>query len=420
MRVPLHEVVRLASIVSFAAVPAFGLAAEPEALSPYGVCAHVARGDEHPYAKRELPMMRTAGIGWVRTDFAWSGVERQPGQWHFEMLDETVDWAEAERVRILPILDYDVAWARPAHEHLDLWLDYVRRVVTRYKDRIRHWEVWNEPNLEKFWKDKPDPAAYVKLLRATHREIKRIDPGLVVVLGGTAGIPWEYIEGIYEAGGRGHFDVMNVHPYRYPGSPEERPLFDDLVRLRELMQKHGDAAKPVWITEMGWPTHQGPRGVSEQRQALMFARSYLLALQSGVEVVFWYEFQATEGRTDYNEHHFGIVHRELDPKPAYQAMKTLAQVRPAGSAVLEGTWRTGGVYHPGWQRLDGTRTWAVWRPGEDVAVQVDLEGPLSGAMDHLGRPVEVAPQGGRLTLSVGESPVYLVGPTRLEVRAAGR
>jgi len=416
MRIRLHRVVSVALIAAFAAAGTAACAAEPEPLCPYGVCAHIARGDEHPFAKRELPMMRTAGVGWVRTDFSWSGVERRPGQWHFEMLDETVDWARAERVRILPILDYDVAWARPAHEHLDLWLEYVRRVVTRYKDRIRYWEVWNEPNLEQFWKDQPDPAAYVKLLRATHREIKRIDPGLVVVLGGTAGIPWQFIEGIYEAGGREHFDVMNVHPYRYPRSPEERPLVADLTRLRELMQKHGDAAKPIWITEMGWPTHQGPRGVSETRQSQMFARSYLLALQAGVEVVFWYEFQATEQQADYNEHHFGIVHRELQPKPAYQAMKALARVRPAGSTVLEGTWRTKGVYHPGWQRPDGTRAWAVWHPGEDAAVEIELQGTPSGAVDHLGRPLQVAPAEGRLPLSVGESPVYLVGPTGLDIR----
>jgi hypothetical protein len=152
----------------------------------------------------------------------------------------------------------------------------------------------------------------------------------------------------------------------------------------------------------------------------MFARSYLLALQAGIEVVFWYEFQATEQRADYNEHHFGIVHRELEPKPAYEAMKTLALVRPAGSTVLEGTWRTDGVYHPGWQRPDGTRAWALWRPGEDAAVQIELQGALSGAMDHLGRPLQVAPAGGRLTFSVGESPVYLIGPTRIGIGASNR
>ena len=29
-----------------------------------------------------------------------------------------------------------------------------------------------------------------------------------------------------------------------------------IERLRELMAKYGDAKKPIWITEIGWPTHR--------------------------------------------------------------------------------------------------------------------------------------------------------------------
>lgn len=388
-------------------------------LCPYAVCAHVSRGDEHQVARQELKLMRSAGIGWVRTDFDWSGVEREPGTWQFDHLDETVAWAEAAGVRLLPILDYDVAWARPAHEHLDKWLDYVRRVVTRYKDRLRYWEVWNEPDLEGFWKDKPNPKDYAKLLNATHATIKRIDPELVVLHGGVSGIPWSYLEGVYAAGGKDAFDVMNVHPYRYPSSPEQRPLYDDLVRLRRLMEKHGDPAKPIWITEMGWPTHQGRRGVSEPRQSQMLARSYLLALQAGVDVIFWYEFQAPEGRPDYNEHHFGIVHRDLKPKPAYTALATLARARPAGSKVLEQAWRTAAVYHPSWLRPDGKTAWALWTAGKTENLELQLSGQVLEAFDHLGKPLTLDPKPGQLRLSVGESPTYLIGPKELTVAQSG-
>lgn len=386
---------------------------------PYAVCAHISRGDEHPFARDELRLMREAGIGWVRSDFSWSGVERRPGSWRFDHLDETVDWAEAAGVRILPILDYDVSWARPAHEHLDQWLEYVRRVVQRYGDRIRYWEVWNEPNLEGFWRDKPDPRDYVKLLKATYRTIKQIDPRLVVLLGGTSGIPWPYLEGVYEAGGKPYFDVMNVHPYRYPASPEERPLYDDLVRLRALMLERGDGQKPIWITEMGWPTHQGRRGVKESRQAELLARAYLLALHAQVDVIFWYEFQAPEGKPDYNEHHFGIVHRDLRPKPAYTALATLAKVRPAGSKRCDRAWRDDELHYPCWRRPDGRLAWALWRAGEDRVYRVRLKGTILEAMDHLGKPLPLGPQAGRLQITLGQGPVYVVGPSDLTIEEGG-
>ena len=392
-----------------------GHAGQPQEkqLSPYAVCAHLSRGDEHQVAQQELKLMHQAGIGWVRADFDWSGVERRQGVWQFDHLDETVAWAEAEGVRILPILDYDVSWARPAHKNLDKWLEYVRRVVTRYKDRIRYWEVWNEPNLEGFWRDKPNAADYTKLLKATYATIKQIDPELVVLLGGVSGIPWPYLEGVYEAGGKDSFDVMNVHPYRYPISPEERPLYDDLVRLRQLMEKHGDGGKPIWITEVGWPTQRDRRGVSPERQAEMLARTYLLSLQGGVEVVFWYEFQAPEGKPEYNEDHFGIVHRDLSPKPAYTALVALARARPAGSKTLQQAWRTGDLYHPSWQRPDGKTAWALWTAGGAKDHDLKLSGQISEAFDHLGNPLKLDVQSGQVRLSVGQGPVYLVGPTEL-------
>ena len=106
---------------------------------PYAVCAHVSRGGEHAIARDAFRRMKAAGIGWVRTDFDWSGVERKPGEWSFDNLDETVQWAEEAGISILPILDYDVRWASPAYKHLNLWRTYVRKVVSRYKDRVRHW-----------------------------------------------------------------------------------------------------------------------------------------------------------------------------------------------------------------------------------------------------------------------------------------
>ena len=408
--------VALASMAVVSVAAASGRGEQP--LSPYGVCAHLPRGDEYPTARRELRLMREAGIGWARADFSWSGVLRKPGgEWDFKHLDDVVRWAEAEGVRILPILDYDTPWARPAHEHLDQWLEFVGQVVGRYKDRIRYWEVWNEPNLEQFWHDKPSAENYVKLLRATYKRIKQIDPKLVVLLGGTAGIPWGYLEGVYKAGARESFDVMNVHPYRYPRSPEEAPLFEDLLRLRRMMSEQGDAQKPVWITEIGWPTHQGRRGVSPERQAEMLARAYLLSLQAGVEVVFWYEFQAMENKPDYNEDHFGIVHRDLRPKPAYTALKTLAGVRPAGSKKLDRPWRAGDVFCPAWQRPDGQTAWALWRPGKPEDRTLRVKGEVRQAVGHLGEPLTLKRQGQQLTVRPGEGPLYLVGPEELEVLA---
>jgi len=225
--------------------------------SPYGVSAHIS-GREHPQAPRSTIAMRNAGLGWVRTDFWRSEIQTAPGVWDYSRMDRTVEYAHNAGLQVLPILDYDVPWAKPAHEHLDEWLEYVNRTVTRYKDRISHWEVWNEPNHALFWPDPADPTGYVKLLQATYPAIKAIDPDATVLLAGLSHVPFHWLEPFYEAGGGDFFDVMNVHPYRFPAPPEAGRLYEDLIQLRQLMAKYGDGDKPIWVTEIGWPTHRSP------------------------------------------------------------------------------------------------------------------------------------------------------------------
>lgn len=231
---------------------------------PYAVCAHLSRPGEFETRIREMSLVRDIGIGSVRTDFDWKYVEPERGKWTFDHLDKLLDDAEKMGVSILPILDYEVPWAvRPWNEEsIGLWRQYVRNVVSRYRGRCRVWEVWNEQNATQGKKHlSPTPAEYVRLLRAAYEEIKSVDPDLRVAIGGFAGVPFDYIEGVYRSGGRDAFDIMNVHPYqravRAEGGMEKQ-----YADLRALMARYEDAAKPVWATEIGLMTSEA--GVQEK------------------------------------------------------------------------------------------------------------------------------------------------------------
>lgn len=228
--------------------------------SPYGVCAHISRG-EFSVAPKELSLMRQGGIGWVRCDFDWKTVVPKQGQWDFARFDAVVSLVDKYQIKLLPILDYDVSWATPAYRHPDAWLEYVTKTVSRYKKQLRYWEVWNEENLAGMWRERPDAENYLSLVKITYQAIKKIDPGLKVVLGGTAGIPIEFIEKFFQAGGGAYCDIVNIHPYRYPDTPEAVSLYHDVMALKKMMKKYG-VDKEIWITEIGWPTHRGADDVA--------------------------------------------------------------------------------------------------------------------------------------------------------------
>ncbi|MBQ3333921.1 MAG: beta-galactosidase [Thermoguttaceae bacterium] len=220
--------------------------------SPYGVCAHISFGDEQ--LDKKLRAIREAGIRFVRADFTWSAIEYPRGTWNFEKIDATMAEMDKYGLKMLPILYYPTDWSRPTAEHLDCWEEYIRTVVSRYQDRIRFWEIWNEENLDQFWFAEPNPADYAKVLTAAGRVIHQIDPELKVIYGGTSGIPQAYIEESFKAGALEGFDVMAIHPYREGlGAPgADSGFIRGIESLRSLLERYGDGDRPIWITEMGW------------------------------------------------------------------------------------------------------------------------------------------------------------------------
>lgn len=219
-----------------------------------GVCAHVTR-DEFGERETAFAMMREAGFDYVRSDFDWRWYQREPGgPFDWRTCDAVVGDAAKEGITVLPILCNPPDWARPVQEHLPEWRAFARATAEHFKGRIPVYEIWNEENHPGFWKD-PDAADYVPVLKAAYEEIKAVAPEALVAVGGTAGCDLDYLEGVYKAGGKPFFDIMNVHPYCWPNPPTDGTEAL-LGKLKDLMARYGDAHKPVWVTEIGWPTHK--------------------------------------------------------------------------------------------------------------------------------------------------------------------
>lgn len=156
---------------------------------------------------------------------------------------------------------------------------------------------------------------------------------------------------------------------------------------------------------------QGCRVCSQERQGQVLARAYLLALACGVERVCWYEFVAHENDPRDCEEHFGIVRKDLSPKPAYAAFKAMTAWRPAGSVNCGDPNAFGnGVYAPRWKLPDRTPAGALWtvtNPGS-YRVKFRAGGKVEFA-DVFGRACPVEVRDGFAELRLGEGPVYYRG-----------
>jgi len=213
------------------------------------------------------------------------------------------------------------------------FLQYVEKVVTRYKSKIKYWELWNEPDQPAYWKTQDRMVAYTKLLKKVYPLIKKIDPSSVVVLGSVHS-PFP-LKQMYRNGAKDYFDVVNIHPFVNPLVPNAiqrvRGIYDS---IRSTMEQNKDANKPVWITEIGCPGVVHPEEEqgwwegsppSEAQQAEWVSALYgELVGWSGMGKIFWAFFRDTNSFGDAVDY-FGLVRHDASPKPAYEAYRKAAE-----------------------------------------------------------------------------------------------
>lgn len=103
--------------------------------------------------------------------------------------------------------------------------------------------------------------------------------------------------------------------------------------------------------------------ITELEQARNLPAAYIASLANGVDRIFWYNFRAAERDAADPESHFGVVHRDLSPKPAYKAWKTLSKMCPDKSSRPSFA-ESNGAFLSGWTRPDGSKIWALWAERE--------------------------------------------------------
>jgi hypothetical protein len=229
-------------------------------------------------------------------------------------------------------------------------------------------------------------------------------------MGGVAGSPTQYVEMLYKSGCRDFMDVVNIHPYQYPTMPEHG-MEQQVGGIREVMRKYGDESKELWVTEVGYPNHIGPGGVSVRLQADYIARTYICLLASGVKRVFWYDYQnGTE--VTYNEANFGIVYVDNSPKACLLALKTVAN-------ELTGARFVGKLETPAnvaAYEFERGRTRITCVYALEGKVLVALGNPMGArARDLMGNAVTI-PADGSLRLTTSALFVETAAPVRLSER----
>ena len=85
--------------------------------------------------------------------------------------------------------NYDMPAPPTTPEALAAWTRYVEFMVTHFRDRVKHFEVWNEWNISCYWGAVPSVEHYLAVARAAIPVIREHAPEAKIMMGSWAGFP---------------------------------------------------------------------------------------------------------------------------------------------------------------------------------------------------------------------------------------
>ena len=419
---------------SFAVLPKFERGSKD---SPFGMWSFF-EGHHGADIETTCEVLRKAGVKGTLTNFI---LGTEPGAWTENVQrTETLrahgiepNWGHLAGIANTALdglgdLDTKFAWvkAHPQVKYYNLfWETNVSRRAPRQcppEIRGRSPMEWNQEEQERI-------DTYLAFGKTWAARARKDAPDIQLCFGNgfpdftsamlRAGFPHKYIDGLGL-----DFDM-------YTSAPEDQPSmwyapFSGIYYLRELRKVYQCEDKPIWLTEAIYcPT--SPIWITERQQADYYVRAHLLALAMGVER-FGMCAEPVDPDGWYHYSHYGPVglcHAppEINPREAYCAYAAMTGVLDGATFDAMVDLGSPHAYGLRFQKVDGRSVHALWTVNGTRVLRLLPDGnDRFTAYNRDGRDitsevVERQRESGHagITLQLDESPVYLVGPRRVEI-----
>ncbi len=410
MRIKISVLITVFCLLSLLVLPSDGAKPLPRFTVPngFGVNIHFT-GDP-----KDLDMIADAGFQFIRMDLTWAGVERKKGVYNFDRpgYDALTEGCTKRGIRILYILDYsnklyETDRSVRTEEGRKAFAAFAEAAAKRYRGQGILWEIWNEPNLEHFWKPQPGVDDYCKLVDLSAGRIKKADPSGLVVAPATSGIPFQWLEQCFQKGLLQWIDVISVHPYR---SPPPETVIKDYDKLRELIKRHTPINKKIPIISGEWGysnVNWNKKPLTNETQGQYLVRMFLINLYQKIPVSIWYDWKNDGANPREREHNFGAVTHDLKPKTAYLAVSILSKTLN-GYSIKKRLDLGNDSDYAFLMTKGNNQAFALWTMDKKHKIKLPVNPGTGTLISMIGDTQEIAWQSENLTLEISPSPQYLL------------
>ncbi len=301
--------------------------------------------------ERVYPHLKKLGAKWARVQTGWSRCEVTKGNYDFTWLEEVVENLIAIGVEPFFSLTFGniLYTTDAAHESavgyvplyygkegVIAWCNYVHALANVFRDRVRYWEVWNEPNIGQFWHpETPNAEDYAKLVKLTAEAVHSAHPNARIVGGAMSKLDSYYLENALKAGMADHIDAFSFHPYQLV--PEDN--LDNMYKLlRRLIDRYAKGKRiEIWQGENGCPSQTkghnddwlGLYNTDQIVQAKWISRRILSDLRTGFDLALYFHAVDLMGspyrQSDGKERQpvmMGLIHGDTyQPKYSFEVLQ---------------------------------------------------------------------------------------------------
>lgn len=287
------------------------------------------------------------GIKLLRMQGGWAKTEKVKGVYDWAWLDHIVNDATSRGLKPWLQTSYGNALYKGgggsnlgagmpvSKEALDAYYKWVAAMVTRYKDKVKDWEVWNEPNFGDNTINSPEMIADFNVRTASL--IKKIQRDAKISGLALGHIGLEYAARFFKRVGKENmklFDNLTYHDYAY--NPDGN--YHKVYLLRQALDKYAPAIK-LRQGENGAPSEGGAgRGAlwdydwTELSQAKWDTRRMLGNLGHDIECSIFGIIEMAYTNGPINKLNYkGIIKSDstkkvIRPKTAYYALQHVTSV----------------------------------------------------------------------------------------------
>lgn len=222
----------------------------PPAYPPtWAICTHADRFDRK--VDIDMPALKLAGSNWSRMEFIWGDMYKD-GKYDFSHHDYMYKVGHENDVQFFGLLNTTAkgtqlipgsGWG--CAPNLDAWEKHCRITMMHFKNRIKYWEIWNEPDGYSFWWFIPGverPEIHAKMIQVAAKVAKSISPDIKVMGPSVTRGGNSYLQSVADHGGLDDIDIISHHVREYP---HLRTQFYE----RLMAQKMPGKKFTYWISE---------------------------------------------------------------------------------------------------------------------------------------------------------------------------